>query len=257
MNLLQQTFAKKKPFIGFLVGGDGGIDYSVDCALNLIEGGVDILEVGFPFSDPVADGPVIQKACERSLELGTNASAILEIARKIRKKSSVPLILFSYFNPLLQQGFSYLKKAKEAGFDAILTIDLPFPIHGEKDPYFEAIKEAGLIPILVLSPSTDSKRLTSLTKKAEGFLYYACQKGTTGARTSLPEDLAFHIQRIRSISSLPIAVGFGIADQKSATKALALSDGFVVGSAFVKEMEAKKPPSALKELARQINPQRP
>lgn len=254
MNTIEQVFQKGKVFVGFVVGGDGGIDYCTECCLQMIEGGVNILEIGFPFSDPVADGPTIQSAAERSLQGGTTSATLLEIAKRIRAKSSVPLILFTYYNPLLKKGDAYLKELKTAGYDAVLVVDLPAPLDQKPHPYFQALKGAGLHPIFVATPSTDEERLTQLTKISEGFLYYACQKGTTGVRSQLPEDIPFHIARIRQKTNLPIAIGFGIADKQSAASVLNVADGFIVGSAFVKQMEAKVPSSSFKQLAQSLDP---
>lgn len=254
MNTIEQVFRNDKVFVGFVVGGDGGIDYCTECCLQMIEGGVDILEIGFPFSDPVADGPTIQNAAERSLENGTTSSTMLEIAKRIRAKSSVPLILFTYYNPLLKKGDGYLKELKAAGYDAVLVVDLPAPLDQKPHPYFQALKNAWLHPIFLVTPSTDEERLTQLTKIAEGFLYYACQKGTTGVRSELPKDIPFHIARIRQKTNLPIAIGFGIADKESAASVLNVADGFIVGSAFVKQMEAKVPSNSFKKFTQSIDP---
>ena len=254
MNTIEQVFQQKQTFVGFIVGGDGGIDYCTDTCLQMIEGGVDILEIGLPFSDPIADGPVIQRASQRALKCGTTPSTILEIARRIRKKSTAPLILFSYFNPLLKQGDGYLKALKSAGFDAVLVIDLPPPLQQENHPYFQALETAGLLPIFVVTPSTEENRLTQIASISQGFLYYACQKGTTGARDQLPDDVSFPISRIRQKTDLPVAIGFGIADQKSASSALTAAHGFVVGSAFVKLMEEGAVPHELKMLAQTLDP---
>lgn len=255
MNTIDQVFRQKQPFIGFVVAGDGGINYCVDCCLALIEGGVDILEIGFPFSDPIADGPTIQKAAKRSLEQGTDASTLLNTAKHIRKKSNIPLILFSYYNPLLQQGDAYLKEIKKAGFNAVLVVDLPPPLEKEvPHPFFEALKEAGLHPIFLATPSTSDERLEQIVKIAEGFIYYVCQKGTTGVRSQLPEDLALHVERIKKRTKVPVGVGFGIGSRESAKAVLEKSDGFVVGSAFVKLMEKKADPQELKKFAESIDP---
>jgi tryptophan synthase alpha chain len=245
---------QKKPFVGFIVGGDGGVDYSVACCLKLIEAGVDILEIGMPFSDPVADGPTIQKASSRSLNEGTSLFTILNIARRIREVSQVPLVLFTYFNPLLQKGTAFLKEIKKAGFNAILIVDLAPSLMEKNNSYFEAIKEANLQSIFLVSPSTSEERLQKITKMADGFIYYACQKGTTGVKDKLPDDLSFQISRIRQRTDLPIAAGFGIADQHNARSALQFADAFVVGSAFVKLMEKKADPEELKAFAKSIDP---
>jgi tryptophan synthase alpha chain len=255
MNRIEQIFKTRPAFIGFLTGGDGGVDYTIDCALAMLEGGVDILEIGFPFSDPIADGPVIQQASKRSLDQGTTSQTMLEIARGIRKKSDAPLVLFSYFNPLLKKGEKFLKEVNSAGFDAILAVDLPPPIDGmEKHPYYLQLTEAKLHPILLASPSTDPERLVRIKEKAEGFLYYACQKGTTGVRKALPDDFAYNLSRLRQQINIPVAAGFGIADRETALQAIEHANGFVVGSAFVKLMAQKADPNALKKLAMAIDP---
>lgn len=253
MSQIKNIFQNQQAFVGYITGGDGGIDYGVDCALKLIEGGINILEIGLPFSDPIADGLVIQKAASRALEQGINAEAILEMANRIKKNAAVPLILFTYFNPLLVKGESFLSRIKEAGFDGILIIDLP-PLCKEGNEYLQLIKEAGLDPIVLIAPSTEEDRLIELLNQAQGFIYYACQKGTTGARERLPEDFAVQIQRIRKHTNLPIVAGFGIANYDSAFSCLQHADGFVVGSAFVQQMENKIHPEQLKSLAQSIDP---
>jgi tryptophan synthase alpha chain len=248
---MNRIFQRTKPFIGYLTGGDGGLDYSVECALALIEGGVDILEIGLPFSDPVADGPVIQKAHERALAEGTTSATILEIARRVRQVSDVPLILFSYYNPLLQKGPSYLHQLKAAGFDAVLVVDLP-----AGDPFFNALTEAKLLPILLATPSTDHERLLQISKMAKGFLYYVSQKGTTGVRSQLADDFSAQMGRLRPYFQIPIVAGFGIADRATAESALQYADGFVVGSAIVKKIEERISPRELTKLVQSIDPRR-
>lgn len=248
MNKIARAFEKRKPFIGYFTGGDGGIDYSVECALALIEGGVDILEIGFPFSDPVADGPVIARAHKRSLEQGTTASTLLKIAERLRESTDVPLVLFSYFNPLLQKGKPHLNALRLAGFDGVLIVDLP------SGPFFHDMKDAGLNSIMLASPSTREGRMQEIEKLGEGFLYYVSQKGTTGVRSKLADDYAQQMARIRPHTKLPIAAGFGIADRASAEAALQCADGFVVGSAFVKLMEERADPAQLTRFAQDIDP---
>lgn len=252
MQPIETSFHKKKKFVGFVIGGDGGVDYCVECCLQLIQGGVDILEIGFPFSDPVADGVVIQRASQRSLEAGTNSSTLLEIARRIRQHSDIPLVLFSYYNPILQKGENYLNSLKAAGYDAMLTVDIS-PSQAT-EPHFSTLRQRGLVPIFLVSPSTDDQRLSNIAENGAGFLYYACQKGTTGTRRRMPDDIEQQISRIRKKSKLPIVVGFGIGDRQSASEALEHADGFVVGSAFVHLMEQKTNPVELKKLAQAIDP---
>lgn len=250
MSLLKSVFEKKAAFVGYLTGGDGGIQFSVEAGLALLEGGVDILELGVPFSDPVADGPTIQKACQRALQCRTTPDSILEIASQIKRHSpSAPLVLFSYFNPVLQGGESFLKSAKKAGLDGMLLLDLPFNhsfynIHTELDP------------ILVASPSIPSSRLEQIVQKGRGFIYYACQKGTTGIRAALPDDLTLQIQRIKKLTQTPVVVGFGISNRESAANAIQHANGFVVGSAFVKMIEEGATPDQLRKTAMSIDPRK-
>ncbi len=255
MNRISKVFQLRKPFIGYLTVGDGGFDYSFNCALALIEGGVDILELGFPFSDPIADGPIIQKAHERSLKEGTNSLTILSMAKKLRQVSDVPLVLFSYYNPILQRGVEYLYQLKLSGFDAVLIVDLAVPLDtNTSEPFFESILNADLLPILLVSPSTSSERLLQISQIANGFVYYVSQKGTTGIRSKLSHDFSMQMSRIRKYFHVPIVSGFGIANQETAKSALEFADGFVVGSAFVEKIEEKISPKELTEFAKCIDP---
>lgn len=259
MNRIERTFKQSQPFIGFITGGDGGIDYSVDCALAQIAGGVNILEIAFPFSDPIADGPVIQRSHQRALEQGTTASSILEIAKRLRRHTDVPLVLFSYFNPLLQKGLPFLRQVKSAGFDAVLVVDwaIPESSHGESaasDPFLKELDEADLLPILLAAPSTSEERLSKIQKFAKGFLYYVTQKGTTGVRSKQADDLSSQLSLLRKYFRIPIVAGFGIADRAAAKAAIDVADGFVVGSAFVKLMENRVDPVELTKLAQAIYP---
>ncbi len=226
MSRISQAFAKNQAFVGYLTAGDA----SKERFLSLIEMGANILEVGIPFSDPVADGPVIQKAMERALQKGTTPETVLRLVAELRLETDAAIILFTYFNPIQKDLEGFLKKAKQAGADGILIVDLPLE---ESRLYRSLCKQIGLDPIFVIAPSTPPERIEAIGKIAEGFLYYACRKGTTGARNSLPEDLEEKIQQIRSVSNLPIAVGFGIADRQSANAILTIADGFVVGSHLV------------------------
>lgn len=248
---MNTIFQKRKPFIGYVLGGD--VEYTVECALALVQGGVDILEIGLPYSDPVADGPTIAKAHEKALRQGATSATLLEIGRRLRLSTDIPMILMSYLNPLLKKGETYLYQLKQSGFDAVLTVDLPLP-SPEGEPLYRYLKTANLSPILLAAPTTTPERLAQMAPYVEGFLYYACQKGTTGIRTSLAEDFSEQIEKIRKTIPHPIAAGFGIADRQSAKAALQAADGFIVGSAFVKLMEEKCPPIELKQLAEAIDP---
>lgn len=248
MHRLDETFKNKKPFIGYLTGGDGGLDYSVACAKALIHGGVDILEIGFPFSDPIADSPVVQKAHERALESKANSKMILEIARCIRENSQVPLVLFSYFNPLLQLGTQYLQQLKTAGYDAVLILDLPIPFReGETDPFFLEVLNVGLAPILLVTSSSSDQRLSQISTYARGFLHYV-------SHHNLAEDFATQISRMRQHFHIPIVSGFSIGDHSSAKEVLESADGFDLGPAFVEKIGEKISLEELTLFARSIDP---
>lgn len=239
-----RAFANGPAMIAYLTLGDGGLNYSLEAALALVKGGVDLLEIGIPFSDPVADGPVIQKAMERSLAQGTRVQDLIPFLKELRKHSDIPVAIFSYCNPLLSLPRDFFEEAKAAGADGLLIVDLPF----------EQMPTSTLDPILVATPSTSSQRLAQMAQTGRGFLYYACQKGTTGMRNALPSETALNISRIRQVNPLPIAIGFGISHRQMAQEALALADGFVVGSYFVDAMARRLKPEELTALAKNIDP---
>jgi tryptophan synthase alpha chain len=242
--MISSAFAKGPAFIAYLTLGDGGLDYSLECALSLVKGGVDILEIGLPFSDPVADGPVIQKAMERSLERGTKATDLLPFIRAFRKHSDVPLVIFTYYNPILALGPAFLEEAHAAGANGILLVDVSFDL----------VPTSPLDPILLVSPSTPKERVERIAQAGKGFIYYVCQKGTTGMRSGLPEGSTEAVARIKEAGSLPVAVGFGIHQRQTAAQVLSLADGFIVGSYFVDAMERQVSPEELMQLAKQIDP---
>jgi tryptophan synthase alpha chain len=226
MSRISQAFAKKQAFIGYLTVGDASKEHF----LSLIEMGVNVLEVGIPFSDPVADGPVIQKAMQRSLQVGTTPKKVLQLVAELRKETEVAIVLFTYFNPIQRDLKGFLAQAKKAGADGVLVVDLPLE---ESATYQLLCKDFDLSPIFVIAPSTPPERIRAISDAAKGFIYYACRKGTTGTRSSLPEDLAEKIAQIRTYTGLPIAVGFGISSRETANAVLKIADGFVVGSHFV------------------------
>jgi len=245
-----QDVVEKKAFIGFLVGDEGVEDY----ADALVKGGVNLLEIGLPFSDPVADGPVIQNAAHSAIQNGTTPHKVLERIERIKKRTNVPVVLFSYFNPLLKLGKPFVTEMKKRGCDGVLIVDLPLEEAGE---YLAWVHEAGLDSIFVASPSTPLERIEKLSQASSGFLYYACQKGTTGKRDDLPIEIIQRLEAIKEKCPLPVAVGFGISKRKQAADLLKVADGFIVGSAFVEKAFAKCDPKTLTELARSIDPRSP
>jgi tryptophan synthase alpha chain len=251
MTRIEQTFQNRPAFIGYLTLGDGGIPYTIESALALVEGGVDLLELGIPFSDPVADGPVIQAGMKRSLEMGTKPEDVFEVAAAIRARISVPMILFSYYNPILQAGESFIPHAKKAGIDGVLIVDLPLE---ECHDQISIHHKYGLDSICIATPATTNERLEKIVKTSQGFVYYACQKGTTGMRNQLPGDFQEQLTRIKSSTDIPVAAGFGIGDKSTAKDILKHADGFIVGSAFVKAIAQKVSFSDLRSLVRSIDP---
>ncbi len=237
MDRIKQIFKKGPVFVAYLTAGDGGIDHTFDAAMALINGGVNILEIGVPFTDPVADGPVIQRAAMRALESKTTLDDILSLVKKLREHTDIPLILFSYLNPILKASENgFFANAKEAGVDGILLVDCPFD--EAKEIHQHCIKNH-LAPIYVITPTTSLERLKHIDKHGSGFLYYACRKGTTGVRNEMPDDFVQKMREIKANVHHPVVVGFGISNKEMAAEVLQHADGFVVGSLFVKALEEK------------------
>ena len=250
---IEASFVRNKAFVAYLTAGDGGIKRTLDAALALIEGGVNLLEIGVPFSDPIADGPVIQRAAQRALESGTTLRDVLWLTEQIRKQSDIPLVLFSYLNPVLSAfNTSFFHDAKQVGIDGVLIVDCPIE---ESSEVHSRCIEQGIAPIYVITPSTPLPRIRKIDQQGAGFLYYACRKGTTGVRSSLPHDFAETMQRIKSNVHLPVVTGFGISTHEAASEVLRYADGVVVGSLFVKALEDGMPPEELTRLAQLIYPQ--
>lgn len=239
-------FQQKKRFVGYLTGGDGGVQYSIESALALVEGGVDILELGVPFSDPIADGPVIQAAMERALSLGTTPWDVLKIADGIRRHSSVPIVLMSYLNPILAVSQGFLEEAESRGVQALLLVD------ASNEQVVEIAPHLGHVSMI--TPVTAQKRLEQIVRTQPRFLYYVIHKGTTGLRKDLPSYAKQQILQIKTNTALPVVAGFGISNKEQAASLLEVADGFVVGSLFVQAMGRHEDPSLLKQLAKHMDP---
>lgn len=251
MNTFKNIFSHKKAFVAYITAGHNGMDYSERAALALIDGGVDILEIGVPFSDPVADGPVIQQAMQSALALNTSLEDSLILTRKIKQQRSAPIVLFSYYNPLLSYGFERtFKQAVDCGVDAMLIVDLPFE---EADTYFQLCKANQIHPISLIAPSTPDKKIKILAQQDNGFLYYVCRNGTTGVKDALPSDYTQQMQRLKSLTDTPIVSGFGISNRTMARQATQYADGFVVGSAIVAAISDGMKPIMLKSFASNLH----
>ena len=252
MNRINRVFKKGKAFIGYLTAGQRGLDYTLQAALSLIDGGIDLLEIGVPFSDSIADGPVIQKAMNDAVKRKITILDVLKLIKRIRIYSDVPIVLFGYLNPILQIGYSNIfKRAKEAGVDGFLIVDLPLE---ESAEYVLECKKYNIAPIFVIAPSTKPERIRQINKKAKGFLYYACRKGTTGMKNNLPEDFKKSLTVIKQNSKLPVVVGFGVSSCQIAKKIITIADGFVVGSLFVNAINQGVAAKELKKIAMKIDP---
>jgi len=256
MNRIQQTFEtlkkqNRKALVGFLMGGDPDLEISENHCREALQNGVDVLELGVPFSDPTADGPVIQAAGRRGLEAGTTIDGVLKLAGRLRKDFDTPIVIFGYANPFFSYGYARLAKAAaEAGVDAFLVVDLPFE---ESNEFKSHLDKQGLDFISLVAPTTPAARLSLILKNARGFVYYIMVKGVTGERAGIPTDVSEHLARLRQNTSLPIAAGFGVSDGVQARSAARYADGVVVGSALVKAAGEGRLAALVKELRQALD----
>jgi tryptophan synthase alpha chain len=225
----------KKAFVAFLTAGDPSLEATLRAARDLERGGADVLELGVPFSDPLADGPVIQRSSERALRRGTTLAHVLETARAIRRESALPLLLFGYFNPFLRHGLGRLaEEAKEAGVDGALITDLPPEEAGE---WLEVARAHDLDTVFLAAPTSPDERLRAVAATSRGFVYAVSRTGITGARASLSDEARPLVERIRALTAEPVALGFGISTPDQFQAAALAADGVVVGSAIVRFLE--------------------
>ena len=225
----------KKGFIPFITAGDPDLNTTVDLLVELANCGATIIELGVPFSDPMADGPVIQRASERALKHGFGLKEIFAATGKARVQIDTPLVLFSYFNPLLQYGMEKLARdARQAGIDGILVTDLT---PEESQDFAEALKLNDLDMIFLVAPTSTDERLQLITDHASGFVYAVSRAGVTGARENLSSEAELLVARVRKFSGLPVAVGFGISTVEQVAETLTYADAAVVGSAIVAQIE--------------------
>ena len=225
----------KKGFIPFITAGDPDLSTTLDLILELDRAGATVIELGIPFSDPMADGPVIQRASERALKHNFGVREVLDLVREARLKTNVPIILFTYYNPLLQFGLDSLAlSAKQAGVDGVLVTDL-IPEEGES--LAEDLRAHELDMIFLVAPTSTDERLRLVSQRATGFIYAISRAGVTGARSSVSEEAERLVGRVRRFSDLPIAVGFGISTPHQVQEVQKYADAVVVGSAIVAEIE--------------------
>jgi tryptophan synthase alpha chain len=240
MSRIRETFASLKRtgrggFIPFITAGDPDLASTELLLIELAAAGADIIELGVPFSDPVADGETIQRASERALRRGVTLRDALTCSARAKQHIDVPIVLFSYFNPLLSFGSDRLAKdAKEAGVDAVLVTDL---IPEEAESWTETLIQFDLDPIFLVAPTTSDKRLKQIARQARGFIYAVSRAGVTGARDEMTGDAEALVKRVRLVSDLPVAVGFGISTAEQIRQVWRFAEAAVIGSAIVREIE--------------------
>jgi tryptophan synthase alpha chain len=221
--------------VAYITAGDPSLAATEQFVLALANAGADVIELGVPFSDPVADGPVIQRASERALRGGTTLAGVVSLVKSLRAKTDVPLVLFSYYNPVLQMGLDkFGAAAKDAGADGVLITDLT-PEEGVE--YRASMSSRGLDTIFLAAPTSTDERLALIAKSSSGFLYLISRTGVTGAKDQLAEELPSLARRVRRVTELPIAIGFGISQPGHVSVLGGLADAAVVGSALVEEIE--------------------
>ena len=241
---------RRAALIAYITAGDPAPERTPAIIAALERGGADLIELGVPFSDPIADGPVIQAGAERALKAGTTLPKVLEIARVIRKTSDIPLLLFTYLNPAMRYGFEKLgRDAQAAGIDGCLLTDLSVE---EAEPYVKSMRAAGLDTVFLAAPTSTLRRLKLVAQYSTGFIYLVSRTGVTGERTALSNALGPLIASTRAVSKLPLAAGFGISTQEQAGVVAKIADGVVVGSALVRLIGEGATDAQIEDFARSL-----
>lgn len=236
MDRIAQAFArtrreKRAAFVAYLCAGDPDFDTSLAACRAVLDAGADVLELGVPFSDPLADGLTNQRAAQRALEGGMTAARVFELVRRIREKSQVPIVFYTYYNLVFSNGVeNYVRAAQEAGVDGLLTLDLP---PEEAAELLAACASHGLKTVFIVAPTTPASRLPRIAAAATGFIYYVSREGVTGVRDQVAANIPEAVARIRQHTSLPVAVGFGLSTPEQVKQVARCADGVVVGSALV------------------------
>jgi len=229
------TFKRKPGLVAYITCGDPSLEVSRDVALAAIHAGAEVVELGVPFSDPVADGPVIQRASERALRQGTNLDSVLQVAREIREQSNAGIILFSYMNPILQFGMDrFCASVAASGADGALVTDLPIEEAGD---YLQAMKGRRLASVFLAAPTSTDERLRAIARHSRGFIYAISRTGITGTQQEVAGDARELVSRLRNFTHLPIAVGFGISNPEQFAEVGRFADAVVIGSAIVQRVE--------------------
>jgi tryptophan synthase alpha chain len=258
MNRINDRFARlkregQKGFIAYIGAGDPNLEATRQLGLAFDRLGVDVLELGVPFSDPLADGLVNQLAAQRGLESGTTPAKVLETVAAIRTESQIPIVLYMYFNLIHRQGLErFIAAAAKAGVDGLLVLDLP---PEESGPYEELMRKAGLCPIYLVAPTTPDDRIELIVKRAAGFVYYVSREGVTGMQQTVSDTISRMTTNIRAHTDLPIAIGFGISTPEQARLVAPHGEAVVVGSAIVNQIaKAGKSPDLVPTVTRALTP---
>jgi tryptophan synthase alpha chain len=243
-------------FIPFIMAGDPDLGTTAALLDALAAGGADIIELGVPFSDPIADGPVNQRAAVRALAAGTKLSALLQLVARHRDKLGIPIVLFTYFNPIHARGVErFAEQAAASGVDGVLCVDLP-PDEGERD-FIPAMREQGVDTIFLLAPTSTRDRVNKVAACSSGFIYYVSRTGVTGERAALPSELVRDVKKLRKRLGQPLAVGFGLSTPEQVAAVGEIADGVVVGSSLVRLIEEKggdpELPALLEERVRELS----
>ncbi len=253
--LFERLRAEHRPaLIAYITAGDPSPDKTPEIVAALERGGADLIELGVPFSDPIADGPVIQRGSDRALKAGTKLATVLDIAAQIRKRSEIPLLLFTYMNPVLRYGLEPLAQAAVAsGIDGCLLTDLSVE---EAEPYIRVMRQAGLDTVFLAAPTSSPRRMKLVAKYSTGFVYLVSRTGVTGERASVSDSVEPLVTAMRGVTKLPLAVGFGISTADHVRAVGAVADGVVVGSAFERVIEENATqadlPAKVETLAREL-----
>lgn len=231
MNKISRTFENGKAFIGFVTAGDPDLETSEKIMLKMAEAGCDLIEIGIPFSDPIAEGPVIQEANLRSLSQGTTTDKVFELTERVSKQIDIPLVYMTYLNVLFKYGYdNFLEKAVKAGISGVIIPDLPF----EEKQELQSVAEKYGIDVISLIAPTSENRIKMIASDAKGFVYAVSSLGVTGTRSEITTDLDTITKHIKDVTDVPVAIGFGINTPEQAKKYADIADGVIVGSAIVK-----------------------
>ncbi|MHC1773383.1 MAG: tryptophan synthase subunit alpha [Flexilinea sp.] len=231
MSRISKAFENRKAFVAFVTGGDPDMETTEKLIPAMAEAGADLIEIGIPFSDPVAEGIVIQEADERALNGGCTTDKLFDMVKRIRQKTDIPLLFMTYLNPIFTYGKEkFLRRCDECGIDGIIVPDMPFE---EKDELTEVCELYGVDLISLIAP-TSEERIAMIAKEAKGFIYCVSSLGVTGVRSKITTDIGKMVQKVREVTDVPCAIGFGISTPEQAGSMAKLADGVIVGSAIVK-----------------------